>query len=761
MLKDDTIRVASALACRLAASAMLGVMLLGGPVAAAWKPADGPLMTPFAKDVSPTNALPEYPRMQMVRDAWQNLNGLWDYAITAKDAPPPKAYDGQILVPYPIESALSGVMKQVGPEKCLWYHRTFKTPNLDGGKRLLLHFEAVDWDATVTVNGKEVGRHRGGYDPFTLDITPELRKDTNDLVVRVFDPTNKGDQPRGKQVLQPKGIWYTPVTGIWRTVWLEPVPARHIDRLAITPDVSEQAVRIRVMTAGGAKGLRARVTVSAGGKDVGVCTAEPKGDDQLAGLVMVSKPHLWTPDDPFLYDLKVDLLEGATTVDTVTSYVGMRTIKLGKGPQGKTRMLLNGKFVFHMGPLDQGWWPDGLYTAATDEALKYDVEMTRKLGFNMARKHVKVEPQRWYYWCDKLGLLVWQDMPSGNNKSPEGKKQFEAELKELVTDFGNHPSIVMWVVFNEGWGQHDTERYCGLVKGWDPSRLVSNASGWTDKKCGDILDVHSYPKAKGAAPEPTRAAVQGEFGGLGLGVPGHLWKEQHWGYRGTADSEELTRGYEELLRTVWRMKEDLGLSGAVYTQTSDVEVECNGLMTYDRAIVKPDVARVAAVNRGDFSRVPPPPVIETLVPTSEEKPLTWRFTTAKPAADWTKPGFDDSGWQQGPGGFGTKGTPGAVVRTEWKTSDIWLRRAVTLPKGPWHRLRLRIHHDEDADVFVNGVKAATFKNFLSNYENRPMLPEAAKALKPGAKAVIAVHCRQTRGGQFVDVGIVDEVPAKK
>jgi len=754
MLKDHLLVAA----CAVTVCAAVGC---GASAVADWQPADGPLMTPFAKDVSPAAALPEYPRPQMVRQDWQNLNGLWQWAPAEEGQAPPvgKDLEGEILVPYPIESALSGVMEH---HDRLWYRRTFQVPGAWRGGRVLLHFGAVDWEATVYVNGRKVAHHRGGYDPFTCDVTDALTGGgEQELIVAVYDPTNRGDQPRGKQVLEPKGIWYTPVTGIWRTVWMEPVPERHIMALAVTPDVDEKALRVKVIPYGFAKGLRARVTVTADGKHVGACTAEPQGDRYLGGLVMIPTPRLWSPDDPFLYDLKVELLDGGRVADTVDSYFGMRKIEIGKGPAGKTRILLNGKFVFQVGPLDQGWWPDGLYTAATDEALRYDVEVTKKLGFNFARKHVKVEPERWYYWCDKLGLMVWQDMPNGNNKTPEGKKQFERELRALVEAYRNHPAIIMWVVFNEGWGQHDTERYVKLVKGWDPTRLVSNASGWADKKCGDILDVHSYPKPKGAAPEPTRAAVQGEFGGLGLGVPGHLWKEKHWGYRGMADADELTRGYEELMQMIWAMKDAPGLSAAVYTQTSDCEIECNGLMTYDRAVIKPDVARVAAVNRGDFSRVPPPPVVKTVAATSEQEPQTWRYTTTKPPAGWTDPGFDDSGWKQGPGGFGTKGTPGAVVGTVWKGSDIWLRRQVDLPGGPWHNLRLRIHHDEDAQVFVSGVKAAEFRRHVGEYQNRPMDRKAAAAVKPGGKVVIAVHCRQTKGGQFIDVGLVDLVPQTK
>jgi len=735
---------------------------------AAWEPAKGPLMTRWAKDVSPKTVHAEYPRPQMVRERWQNLNGLWQYAMAAEGEAPPvgKDLDGEILVPFPIQSALSGVMKHADR---LWYRRTFTVPNAWKGSRLLLHFGAVDWEATVYVNGTKVGEHRGGYDAFTFDITDALKSGgKQELIVGVFDPTNDGNQPRGKQVKKPRGIWYTAVTGIWQTVWLEPVPETHIRRLILTPDVD--AKRLNVVaevggptegkgikpTGGPADAVTVEVTVLDGGKEV--ATAAGGGGDLVP--LSVPNPKLWSPDSPHLYDLKVQLKVHGKAVDAVTSYAGMRKIEIGKDDKGVTRMLLNGKFVMQVGPLDQGWWPDGLYLAPSDAGFRYDVEITRQLGFNATRKHVKIEPDRWYYWCDKLGLMVWQDMASGNNKTPESKKQFEKELVALVEGRRNHPSIIMWVVFNEGWGQHDTERYCQLVKGLDPTRLVSNASGWADKKCGDILDVHSYPKPKGARPEPARAAVQGEFGGLGLAIPGHTWKQQHWGYRGMADAEELTSGYEGLLRTIYQMADSMGLSGAIYTQITDVEVECNGLLTYDRAIVKPDIQRVAAVNRGDFSRVPPPPVVKTVVPTSESKPQTWRYTFTEPGAGWFKPGFDDSGWKTGPGGFGTKDTPGAVVGTVWNTSDIWLRREVTIPEGTFTRLGLRIHHDEDAQVYVGGVKAADLKNYLTEYQERPINAKGRAAVKPG-KVILAVHCRQTRGGQFIDVGLVDVIPGKK
>jgi len=721
------------------------------PAAAAWAPAKGPLMTKWAADVSSEKALPEYPRPQMVRKDWQNLNGLWDFAVTAKEDAQPAQFEGKILVPYPIESALSGVMRQVSEKERLWYRRTFNVPAAWKGQRILLHFGAIDWESIVTVNGKKVGKHKGGYDSFSLDITDTLKASgPQEIVVSVWDPTNSGSQPRGKQVHKPGGIMYTPTTGIWQTVWLEPVGESYIKSLTITPDVDGGRVVVDVHTSLAGERYYVEVEVP-GGKPV-------HDSNPLRGIVKIDASRLWSPDDPYLYPMRVKWFEGEKVVDSVDSYFGMRKIEIAKDDKGVNRIMLNGKFVMQVGFLDQGFWPDGIYTAPTDAALRYDIEMTRKLGMNLARKHVKVEPERWYYWADKLGLLVWQDMPAGDNKTGEAKKQFEVELEAMVQTHRNHPSIIMWVVFNEGWGQHDTERLAAWVKEMDPSRLVNNASGWTDRKCGDVHDVHSYPNPQCPPTEEKRACVLGEFGGLGLPVEGHMWKKEHWGYKGMADAEELTRTYEKLLRSVYALKDSAGLCAAVYTQTTDCEVECNGLLTYDR-LVKGDLARIAAANRGDFSKVPPPPVTKTVVPTSEETGQPWRYTTGKPADGWTKPGFDDSAWKKGPGGFGTEGTPGAVVRTEWKTADIWLRREMAVPDQKFTSLQFRVHHDEDVEIYLNGVLACKLNGFQGEYEERPMTPEGKAALKPG-KNLIAVHCKQTGGGQYVDVGLVDVAPAK-
>jgi hypothetical protein len=740
---------------------LLILLALGAARAADWQPANGALMTKWARDVAPDKVLPEYPRPQMVRKDWTSLNGLWEFT-TAKEgdeAPVGKKLDGQILVPFPVESALSGVMK---PAQRVWYRRTFDLKKEWADKRLLLHFGAVNWEATVWVNGKKLDTHQGGYDGFSLDITDALKKDgPQEVVVGVWNPIDAGTQPRGKQVRKPSGIYYTASTGIWQTVWLEPVPKASIASLKIVPDLDHNKVIVTVHGRGTGQNHRATITVVA--KEVDPASKLHVPLEQPVEIE-VTRVVPWSPESPFLYELTADLVDdqAGTGVDSVTSYCALRKTEVKKDDKGVTRMFLNGKPYFQVGPLDQGFWPDGLYTAPTDEALRYDIEITKKLGFNMIRKHVKVEPERWYYWCDKLGVVVWQDMPSGDKsigeKDPDLKRTaksaetYERELRAMIDGRGNHPCIIMWVPFNEGWGQFDTARIVESVKKQDPTRLVDCASGWADRAgVGDVHDFHVYPGPGSPQPEEKRAAVLGEFGGLGLKIDGHTWENKTWGYRGTKDSADLTRKYEQLLRRVYQLKDKPGMSAAVYTQTTDVETEANGLLTYDRAVIKVGVDRVAAANKGDFAKVPE---LKVLVPTSREEAQTWRYTTAKPAEGWQKPDFDDKEWKEGPGGFGTKGTPGAVVRTEWKTDDIWLRREFTLPEEKWGDLLLMLHHDEDAEIYVNGVLAAKVRGYISDYEEVPISDEARKALKPG-KNVFAVHCHQTTGGQYIDVGIAE------
>jgi len=570
-----------------------------------WQPAAGPLKTRWAKDVSPLNALPEYPRPQMVRNDWLNLNGLWDLAIVNRDVAKPDSFPDQILVPFPIESALSGVMKIPAEDQRIWYRRSFSIPKKWIGERILLHFGAVDFEAAVWVNGKKVGEHRGGYDGFTFDITDaNPLPGPNELLVSAWDPTDAGTQPRGKQVRKPHSIWYTPTSGIWQTVWLEPVSAAHIKELKITPDVDKSAVTVQPITTSSLGNYSVEVTIRDGANRVYRASITPGGRMTLP----VKGPRLWSPEDPHLYQLEAHLKLGSSTIDKVESYFGMRKISLGKDEKGFTRLLLNNKPYFQFGPLDQGFWPDGIYTAPTDQALRSDIEMTKKLGFNMARKHVKVEPDRWYYWCDKLGLLVWQDMPSGDKyirpndkdieRRPESAQEFGTELRALTEGRGNHPCIVMWVPFNEGWGQWNTTNVVESIRELDPTRLVDNTSGWSDRGVGDVNDMHKYPGPGSPEPEEKRAVVLGEFGGLGLPVHGHTWQsEKTWGYRSYTNSEALTTAYINLTKKLFPLIEEKGLSAAVYTQTTDVEIEVNGLMTYDREVVKMDLKKVAEANR--------------------------------------------------------------------------------------------------------------------------------------------------------------------
>jgi hypothetical protein len=633
----------------------------------------------------------------------------------------------------------------------------------------------------VWVNGKEIGKHQGGYDAFTFDITDALNtRGENEIVVSVWDPTDAGPQPRGKQVRRPGGIWYTPTSGIWQTVWLEPVAAAHIESVKITPDFDQSAVTVETTAASAGGKATVQVEVLDGRKvvqsaEVSVQAGAGATKSKLSLKIPGGKP--WTPDTPQLYGLRFTLTADGNKADEIESYFGLRKVSLARDDAGVLRLCLNNEPLFQYGPLDQGFWPDGLYTAPTDEALRHDIEMTKKLGFNMARKHVKVEPERWYYWCDKLGLLVWQDMPSGDRsarwrgpsgydgeemqRTPESAAIYERELKALIAGRGNHPCIVTWVPFNEGWGQFDTVRILNWTKQLDPTRLVDGASGGNHFPAGDILDHHQYPGPGAPKPVTDRAMVLGEFGGLGLPVKGHTWQdERNWGYRSFTNAAALTEAYVALLRKLHPMIASHGLAAAIYTQTTDVEVEINGLMTYDRALVKMDQAAITAAARTLYTPPPPAPKVTLLAPTAQPEPVTWRYTTERPADGWFKPDFDAGSWKEGPAGFGTRGTPGAVVRTEWRSADIWLRREFTLPDARFDDLQLSIHHDEDAAVYLNGVLAATLTGFTTDYELAPLSAAAKAALKPG-RNLIAVHCRQTGGGQYIDAGLVDVAPAAK
>ncbi|SHM94424.1 glycoside hydrolase family 2 protein [Chitinophaga sp. CF418] len=557
-----------------------------------WQVQPTTIKTRWAKEVSPTNALPEYPRPQMVRENWQNLNGLWNYTITPKDAAMPSGYQEQILVPYPLESALSGVKKPLQPSENLWYKRAFTKPALKDGEHVLLHFGAVDWQATVYVNGKETGSHSGGYQAFSQDITAALKDGENEIVVKVFDPTSEGIGPHGKQVLNPANIYYTPTSGIWQTVWLETVPAAYISGLVMTPDIDKGILNVTVNAPAG-------TNVELIASDAGTEVSKTKGKAGAALKLPVKNAKLWSPSNPFLYDLTVKLTKGGQTVDQVKSYFGMRKIAIQKDEKGVDRIFLNNQAYFNLGTLDQGFWPDGLYTAPTDNALKFDIEAIKAMGFNTIRKHIKIEPARWYYHADKLGILVWQDFVNPNQGLPEGAKaEYEKETKETLEQLHNNPSITTWVIFNEKWGAYDQQRITEWVKATDPSRIVNGHSGemlyvneqlrspspnaWVS---ADMTDVHSYPDPMDAPAEPGKARVLGEFGGIGVFIPDHQWNTSSaWGYiqekaAGLATKYTIMNQHLKLL-------EAAGLSGSIYTQPFDVEGEQNGLLTYDREVIK-------------------------------------------------------------------------------------------------------------------------------------------------------------------------------
>ena len=590
---------------------MLLLLVLASSVAnAQYKPAGDKIKTQWADQVSPDKVLPEYPRPLMTREHWANLNGLWNYAITSKDGKQPVTFDGEILVPFCIESSLSGVQKEVGADKALWYQRDFMVPKAWKGQRVLLHFGAVDWMADVWVNGIKVGSHTGGYTPFSFDITQALNGKTNELVVRVWDPTDDSYIPHGKQVNNPRGIFYTAVTGIWQTVWMEPVPDSYIASLHTVPNLDKATVTVTPEFKGLTSDDLYQVEVLFEGERVASGKA-------LGGQpVEVNMPQgfrTWTPDRPNLYDLKVTVFRKGKIVDEVGSYFAMRCFGTKRDESGIVRLTLNGKPIFHFGPLDQGWWPDGLYTAPTDEALAYDIQKTKELGFNMIRKHVKVEPARWYYHCDRLGMIVWQDMPSGGKgpgwqttqyfqgpesvRSLESEECYKKEWREIIESLISQPCIGVWVPFNESWGQFKTCEIVEMTKKLDPTRLVNPASGGNFYACGDILDLHHYPEPKMVLYDPTRVTVLGEYGGIGRKVEGHTWvKDQGWGYVEFDSEEKVTDTYVEYANQLYYMVPQ-GFSAAVYTQTTDCETELNGLMTYDRKVIKLDKKRLLEINR--------------------------------------------------------------------------------------------------------------------------------------------------------------------
>ena len=576
---------------------------------AQWQPAGDKIKSRWAAEVNPMSVLPEYPRPIMERADWQNLNGLWDYAIVPGSAACPAQFDGQILVPYPVESSLSGVMKPLGPTNALWYERTFTIPSTWKGKDILLHFGAVDWKAEVWVNDIKIGVHTGGYASFSFDITPALVKGENSLKVKVTDPSSDGFQPCGKQAERPWLIWYTTVSGIWQTVWMEPVSKIRINSLKTTPDIDAGTLTVQA-DACTEKSTLTQVNVY----DEGKLIASGKSLNGLPVELSIPDAKLWSPESPFLYDLEVLLVDNGKVQDKVKSYAAMRKFSMKEASNHTLRLQLNNEDYFQFGTLDQGYWPDGLYTAPTDEALVYDIIKTKELGYNMIRKHIKVEPARWYTWCDKLGIIVWQDMPSGDENAPfqwrqyydgpepkrsaESEANFRKEWKEIIDCLYSYPCISTWVVFNEGWGQFKTIEMATWTKAYDPTRFVDQSSGGNHyPEGGDMLDLHNYPEPQMYLFDSKRANVLGEYGGIGYRIEGHCWSDtQPRTPVISKDSEDATDTYVEFIEILKTLIQR-GFTAAIYTQTTDVEDEVNGLMTYDRDIVKFNEERVAKANK--------------------------------------------------------------------------------------------------------------------------------------------------------------------
>lgn len=590
--------------------AALAVLACAPAANAQWHPVGDKIKTVWAGKVNPKNVWNVYPRPQMKRAQWMNLNGLWNYAVKGTADTEPTAYDGKILVPFPIESSLSGVGKRVTKDNIIWYNRTFTVPSAWKGKQIMLNFGAVDWKADVYVNGTYVGGHKGGYAPFSMNITNALKSGANKLVVKVFDPTTEGYQAVGKQRSKPGGIWYTPASGIWQTVWLEPVNYKHVGSMEITPDVDAGVLNVKAFVTGGTDDDKVVVRVKGGSFNT---SASGKNGENIK--LSIPNAKLWSPDSPFLYDLSVKVVSGGKTVDAVNSYAAMRKISQGVNKAGHRVFMLNNKPLFQMGPLDQGYWPDGIYTAPTYEAMIYDLDKTKQWGFNMIRKHMKVEPDLWFAYCDKIGIVVWQDMPSGDfshgddwnmtgwyNKAEavrpaESEKEYRDEWRDIINSYKNHPCIVVWTPFNEAWGQFKTAEIARYTKELDPTRLVNSASGGNHfKGVGDILDLHKYPSPEMYLTDPDRIEVMGEFGGLGLPLKGHLWQENNnWGYVQFKSAKEVTDRYVEIANVLLDLAKK-GAAAGVYTQTTDCEIEVNGLMTYDRKVIKIEEDRVREAN---------------------------------------------------------------------------------------------------------------------------------------------------------------------
>jgi hypothetical protein len=731
-----------------------------------WTKQNAPVMTIWGEQLTEENVWQEYPRPSMKRQDWMNLNGVWQYfkrsSINYDYESRASLFSKAILVPFPVESALSGIMDKnysANRKATHMYRRSFTLPDNFNGKNILLHFGAVDWRCYVYVNGQLAGTHDGGSVPFSFDITSLLKEGTDqELQVAVWDPTD-GGQPNGKQSVSPNGIWYTPNSGIWQTVWLEPVSPAHILSYEPIPDIDGSTVSVKVNTSS-----PGNVTLTVRDGD-NIITKETGSSDKTFTLSIPSA-KLWSPDEPNLYDLDISLSEQGEETDRVSGYFGMRKFSRGM-VDGHPAVLLNNKPLYMYGPLDQGWWPDGLLTPPSYKAMVYDLQVMKDLGMNMVRKHIKLENDLWFEWCDRNGLVVWQDMPSGCGSGAIGNleyamENFYRENEALIDATRQHPCIGAWVVINEGWGQH-TEQGMGhtmkavnsVIEGnHDPGRFVHAVTGWTDVEMGDFLDVHSYP-SPGAATNPVneRVASCGEFGGINLFIDGHMWAGSDVNYTTVEDAETYTNLYDHYTDRLGELQKEKGLWMSVYTQITDVEQECNGILTYDRKVLKVSPAQQAELRANILRTIHSRYKNATTVVAAgdENSSIQWKYTTSEPASDWYTTDFNAASWKTGAAGFGPNG------RTSWSSSNIWIRRSFKINNFDANRLedlRLWLFHDEDAEIYINGILAAKMTGYNTKYELWPLLPEALQALKlDGTDNVIAIHCKQTTGGQFIDCGL--------
>lgn len=721
------------------------------PLNAQWKALDGTISSPWKSQVNPENAWTEYPRPQLIRRDWKNLNGLWDYAIRPKGGSRPGQADGQILVPYCIESSLSGVGKALMPDQELWYNRKIEIPADWRGKNIMLHFGAVDYKTTVYINNKLVGEHIGSSDPFSFDITAFLTNGTGELTVKVWDPTDTDIQPRGKQTLKPAGFWYTAVSGIWQTVWMEPLSKTSIEVLNPEADIANNIIQLNSRLRNGMGDEKVRAKISKNGKVI--LEQELAYSNRLS--FKIPKPKLWTPDAPHLYDLSWELIRDQKVIDKFDTYFAMRKISLGEDSNGHVKIMLNDQPLFQWGVLDQGWWPESLLTPPTDEALKYDMEVLKRLGFNMIRKHIKVEPARFYYHADTMGLLVWQDMPSGFLKTDpkqhvsfdapedwdrpkESAQLFEAEWKSIIDNLRFFPSIVVWVPFNEGWGQYDSKRISAWTEKYDTSRLVNATSGWTDRMVGTMFDAHQYPgpSMEPGILNPGRAMVLGEFGGLGWPVKGHIWdsKRNNWGYRTYLNESDYTRAYSRVIRNVYPLI-SRGLSAAIYTQTSDVEAEVNGLMTYDRRRLKVNEDDVKELHKGLFKSYPN---AEFLIHDSEIKPSVLFTRSSFPGENW-KMSASTSGFSPAKGPLKLK-----------KGSNIWAINKFTLDAPA--SLAMKLYAQGDLKIYINGSLVYENAILTKRHYDELNLEDFRHVLKDGEN-VIALELKNASSDSDFDFGL--------